>query len=330
MLPFQAIRSTFGRSHTNGNAIFASASVDLESSKSSDHEKLVLLLGGSGYIGRRICKELIESAGDEDTTRVVSISRNGKPPSWALDSSSWSDKVKWIQHNITSENDSLAEKLERIYTSAENSLDTTIVGCIGNVNPTPKWEGLWGLDYDDERLLEENGGVYEVFLNQTESLRNQGLLSIDRCVLLSLDYTSQKCWEGPIEGYLDGKRLAERRLLEAVTAQHGGSITDASNLDRVIVVGLPNFVYGGKRFSTFGKIYRKIVESPIAKAYVGGNQAVRSLSAANPEDWLEAMVCILISFFTWAFLFRMSHNFFSKLVSLIQMHAHATALFLSD
>jgi len=294
IIPRQATTtSTFGRGQSNGNTIFASTLDDLESTK-SDNQKLVLVLGGSGYIGRRICKELIEATmSDEDTTtRVVSISRNGKPPSWALDDPSdcWSDKVEWIRHNITLDNDSLEKELESIYASTEACLDTTIVGCIGNVNPTPKWEGLWGLDYDDERLLEENGGVYEVFLNQTESLQTKGLLSIDRCVLLSLDYISQKCWEGPIEGYLDGKRLAERRLLEAVTAQHGGSTTDASNLDRVVVVGLPNFVYGGKRFPTFGKIYRKIVESPIAKAYVGGNQAVRSLSAANPEDWVEAML----------------------------------------
>lgn len=300
ILPSPA-NSNYGRPHTTRYAIFRSSSEDLETSK-QDNKKMILVLGGSGYIGRRICKELVDATEDGDSTKVVSISRNGKPPSWATSlggNDSWSEKVEWIQHEIGSESEdgkpSLTETLESI---CEENTETTIVGCIGNVNPTPSWEGLWGLAYDNDLLFEENGKVYEAFLNQTESLRTKGLLSVDRCVLLSLDYTCQKCLEGPIDGYLNGKRLAERKLLEAVTQQNGGSLKDPSNLEKVVVVGLPNFVYGGKRFPTFGKIYRKIVESPIAKAYVGGNQAIRSLSAANPEDWVEAMVrlnvCVVI------------------------------------
>ncbi len=291
ILPSPATTSNFGRPRTTRYAIFRSSPDDSETSK-QDNKKMILVLGGSGYIGRRICKELIEATEDEDTTRVVSISRNGKPPSWALSlggNDSWSAKVEWIQYEINSQSkdgeSALAETIESI---CQENTETTIVGCIGNVNPTPSWEGLWGLAYDNERLYDENGKVYEALLNQTESLRTKGLLSVDRCVLLSLDYTCQKCLEGPIDGYLNGKRLAERKLLEAVS--NGGNLNDPSNLEKVVVVGLPNFVYGGKRFPTFGKIYRKIVESPIAKAYVGGNQAVRSLSAANPEDWVEAMV----------------------------------------
>lgn len=286
------------------NALFASNLVDGEPSPvaaDSGKNQLYLVLGGSGFIGRRICKELAELSSGDERTKVVSISRNGKPESWSLgigegdDSMSWSEQVEWIKHNISQSGDdktALENAIGNICGETAEAWDTTIVGCIGNVNPNPSWEGLWGLNFDDDQLREENGSVYELFLNQTESLRAKGPLNLSRCVLLSLDYTSQKCWEGPIEGYLDGKRLAERRLLEAISAPSGGDIKDPTNLERVVVIGLPNFVYGGKRFPTFGKIYRKFVESPIAKAYVGGNQALRSLSVAEPEDWLEAMVCI--------------------------------------
>ena len=312
-LPSRFTTSTFGcQHHTTGNALLASKSASPEQDLSESdadygNKKMVLVLGGSGYIGRRVCRDLVEA---DETTRVVSISRSGKPPSWSLgigsdtkDSSSWSKKVEWIQHNISSElgggETSLVKALCSICKGTtdeeEPAWETTIVGCIGNVNPNPTWEGLWGLNYEDDQLLEENGRVYELFLNQTEALRTteQGPLTLNRCVLLSLDYTCQKCLEGPIEGYLDGKRLAERKLLEAVSTQHGGSIADPSNLEKVVVIGLPNFVFGGKRFPTFGKIYRKLIESPFAKAYVGGNQALRSLSVAAPEDWVEAMVRIV-------------------------------------
>jgi hypothetical protein len=323
-----------GHNHANTNPLSASVSAVMESKAETDSEKeqLVLVLGGSGYIGRRVCKELVQaSSGDETTTRVVSISRNGKPPSWCLDdngdSSVWAEKVEWIKHDIVSASseegggESLAETLGSIFqatttnesNNGENQneassspWDTTIVGCIGNVNPTPSWKGLWGLAFDDDQLFEENGKVYELFLNETNSLRERGnnLLNLQRCVFLSIDYTCQKCLEGPIEGYVDGKRLAERRFLEAVsetTHGSGGSSTtnstststssdDPSNLEKVVVIGLPNFVFGGKRFPGFGKFYRKLVESPPARAYVGGNQALRSMSKAAPEDWVEEMV----------------------------------------
>lgn len=303
-----SIRSSKGttgnaRHSLRENVPLASNLADSETStmgKDCGENQLYLVLGGSGFIGRRICKELVESSFGDKSTKVVSISRSGKPPSWSLgigsdndDPTSWSQQVEWVKHNISQSGGAktaLESAIGGICGENAEAWNTTIVGCIGNVDPNPTWEGLWGLNFDDDQLLEENGRVYELFLNQTKSLRAEGSLNLNRCVLLSLDYTCQKCLEGPIEGYLDGKRLAERRLLEAISAQNGGEITDASNLERVVVIGLPNFVYGGKRFPTFGKIYRKFVESPIAKAYVGGNEALRSLSVAEPEDWLEAMV----------------------------------------
>jgi len=298
----------FGRRHATGNPLSAS----LESKSGSDVDsvtnQIVVVLGGSGFIGRRVCKELVQASSDDEIGsphRVVSISRNGKPPSWSLDNdSSWSDGVEWIKYDIGSESsaegDSLVETLGSICQEIKDGddesspVEVTIVGCIGDVNPAPTWLGLWGLGFEDKRLFRDNGEVYDTFLEETSSLRDDNLLNIDRFVLLSIDYICQKCLEGPIEGYVDGKRLAERRFLEVMSETEGNTnpggdeTIDPRRLDDVIVIGLSSFAFGGKRFPRFGKFYRGLVESPVAKLYVKGNEALRSLSVG--EDWVEAML----------------------------------------
>lgn len=261
---------------------------------SSGNQKVVVVLGGSGFIGRRVCKELV----DNDVScsnKVVSISRTGKPPVSYLDNggdSSWSDKVEWIRHDLlttssSSRSGSLVEKLGGVL-GQEEGIEATIVGCIGDLNPSETWFDYWGLGFDDERLLRDNGVVYERFLEDTKTIWQQNESFVRRFVLLSIDYTSQKCLEGPIEGYVDGKRLAEKRFLETLQQQQDGGGNDRT--DDVIVIGLSSFVFGGKRFPTFGKVYRGLVESPFAKAYVQSNKALRSFSKTTPEDWVEEML----------------------------------------
>ena len=84
--------------------------------------------------------------------------------------------------------------------SLSSPCEIMIVGCIRNINLTLSWEGLFGLFFGNDRLLAENGGVCDRFL----------------------DYKGQKCLEGPIaiDGYVEGKRLAVLRLLGAVTEAH--------------------------------------------------------------------------------------------------------------
>ena len=279
---------------------------------------------------------------------MISISRSGKPPSYYLDDDDddddddWSDKVEWIEHDIVVNNDGsngignnvggqnsmLMEKLQVVLSrETSNDVDVTIVGCIGDLNPSQTWLDLWGLGFDDERLLRDNGKVYEQFLNDTmtpllsspslspspsssSQKQKQQHVELRRLVLLSLDYVSQKCLEGPIEGYLDGKRLAERKFLETLSLER----SESNNRDKdgqedqqrrpeddVVVIGLSSFVFGGKRFPNFGKLYRTIVESPFAKAYVKSNKALRSLSKTTPEDWVEEMVRSFVRMFVRSF-----------------------------
>ena len=292
----------------------------------------------------------------EDITKVISVSRSGKPPSYYLDADDgdsggwrWSDHVEWVQHNIVvgDDNDTKSgtvelnsELLEKIWGAIQdiNSndekdagtkgiVDATIVGCIGDVNPSQTWMDLWGLGFDNDRLFRDNGKVYQQFLNETllplqrcesnnsnndngddDDSQSRSNLRVRRFVLLSLDYASQKCLEGPLDGYVDGKRLAEREFLGALSSSK--EITTLRQLDDVVVIGLPSFVYGGKRFPIFGAVYRKLVESAPAKAYVKSNQALRSLSLSATEDWVEKMVSIvsMIYIYIHTYIFR-CHSF---------------------
>ena len=40
----------------------------------------VTVAGGSGFVGSRVCKYLVENGADQ----VVSVSQSGKPPAWAV------------------------------------------------------------------------------------------------------------------------------------------------------------------------------------------------------------------------------------------------------
>eukprot|EP00751_Fragilariopsis_kerguelensis_P051078 CAMPEP_0171032014 /NCGR_PEP_ID=MMETSP0736-20130129/38039_1 /TAXON_ID=186038 /ORGANISM="Fragilariopsis kerguelensis, Strain L26-C5" /LENGTH=575 /DNA_ID=CAMNT_0011474487 /DNA_START=200 /DNA_END=1928 /DNA_ORIENTATION=- len=178
-----------------------------------------------------------------------------------------------------------------------SGIDLTVVGCIGDLNPNPVWEGLWGLGFDNERLFRDNGHIYAQFLKTTllplvqQQVQVHLNLQLQRFVLLSIDY---------LDGYVDGKRYAETKFVETLPPRHPVPPNCNSNadpqshrqyaLDNVIVIGLSSFVYGGKRFQTFGKVYRSFVESFIAKGYVKSNEALRSLSTAGAEDWVEKML----------------------------------------
>mmetsp|Transcript_58218 Transcript_58218/g.65100 ORF Transcript_58218/g.65100 Transcript_58218/m.65100 type:complete len:460 (+) Transcript_58218:201-1580(+) len=330
------IENNDSEQNKNNNASAASAS------------SVVIVLGGSGYIGRRVCQELVVASSSKITSTasssspnnnnnnkviVISVSRSGKPPLYYLDddggNNDWSNEVEWIQHDLLLANDDvvdndslLANKILQVLETTipvvegeedknkkNSGIDLTVVGCIGDLNPNPVWEGLWGLGFDNERLFRDNGHIYAQFLKTTllplvqQQVQVQLNLQLQRFVLLSIDYKAQKCLEGPLDGYVDGKRYAETKFVETLatttscTTQLGNSNSNADPqshrqyaLDNVIVIGLSSFVYGGKRFQTFGKVYRSFVESFIAKGYVKSNEALRSLSTAGAEDWVEKMI----------------------------------------
>jgi hypothetical protein len=143
---------------------------------------------------------------------------------------------------------------------------------VGNLEPCSEWKQLFGLGFDDDRLLLENGRWNE---QVCEWAKEAGA---KRFVFLSVNYEVAKALEGPIAGYINGKRLAESKASELFGA------------DNTIVLGL-SLVYGGHRFPNLvGQGYRSLVESPLTKAYVASNEFLRNLSVAPLEDWLEKMI----------------------------------------
>lgn len=52
----------------------------------------VVVLGGNGFVGSRVCKLLVQAGCD-----VVSVSRSGLPPSWAAGKEDWVSRVTWTK-----------------------------------------------------------------------------------------------------------------------------------------------------------------------------------------------------------------------------------------
>ncbi len=214
-------------------------------------------------MGRRVTESLVNAGCD-----VISISRSGKPPPYYCNVAMDSDQVKWISYDLDVDlgkgSDSSKLDLPKI---------DAAISCVGNVNPDPEWDKstFFGLAFDDDRLYHENGILNEHAIKMAKEA------GAETFVFLSVSYEVAKMVEGPLEGYMDGKRHAEHVAYELF----GGN--------NAIVLG-PSLIYGGKRFPKLGRMYRSFVESPIAKGYVGTNDALRSLSSAYLEDWVEKSI----------------------------------------
>mmetsp|Transcript_9197 Transcript_9197/g.11590 ORF Transcript_9197/g.11590 Transcript_9197/m.11590 type:complete len:437 (-) Transcript_9197:76-1386(-) len=241
----------------------------------------VAVFGGSGYIGRRISRTLIDQGCD-----VISISRSGKPPSYYINDctgidnnnkkkEAWSDQVTWIRHDIDpnknmNRNRQIDEETQDFYKLPK--IDAAI-SCIGNVNPDQEWlkSSFFGLAFNNERLYYENGILNEYAIQMAKDA------GAKRCVYISVSYETAKMLEGPIAGYIDGKRKAEHTAY---------TLFGKEDENAAIVLG-PSLIYGGKRP---GALYRSFVESIFAKMYVNGNESLRNLSSTPLEDWVEKVL----------------------------------------
>lgn len=247
------------------------------------HSLSIAVYGGSGFLGRRICKTLVGEGHD-----VISISRSGKPPACYTccndnggdgnGNGDWAEKVDWKSHCIVPV-DVGASSGQDENTNAGIDFDDlelelppidAAISCIGNINPAKDWDKLtfFGLAYDDDLLYQQNGLVNEC---AAKIAKRAGA---NRFVFMSVSYEVAKMMEGPVDGYMRGKRHAEH------------VICNVFGKNNAIVLG-PSLIYGGNRLPTLGKLYSQNVNNAVAKAYLNSMDALRNLSSTPVEDWVE-------------------------------------------
>lgn len=193
----------------------------------------VAVWGGSGFLGSRVARTLVDAG-----CSVVSLSRTGKPPPWA-ERQAWAEQVSWQRADALGE-DALAPRMGRI---------DAAVSCIGNMRPSTEWEGFFGLHWDYETMLRENGDVNE---RVAEAARQAGAR---RFTLVSVASVTKWAYGGALEGYIDGKLEGERAVLRL--------FGDANSC----FVG-PTLLYGGARFAGAGKLLATVCDTPALRGQI--------------------------------------------------------------
>jgi uncharacterized protein YbjT (DUF2867 family) len=59
------------------------------------HAQNVVVVGGSGYVGRQICRVAVSRGHN-----VSSVNARGKPTSLEASDRQWADKVNWVQADV--------------------------------------------------------------------------------------------------------------------------------------------------------------------------------------------------------------------------------------
>ena len=171
----------------------------------------VTVLGGSGFVGSRVCKILVGA-----NAEVTSLSRSGRSPEWAA-GEEWTSNVNWVQIDLLGADGAALDE-------AMGSPDS-VVSCVGVVSPSA------------EILRNGNG---QANANAFASAKRAG---VKRAVYVSVASEVAACedsWlpfaKDEFSAYFAGKAMAE----EAAS----GAVNDAT---RTCIIK-PSFIYGGERF----------------------------------------------------------------------------------
>ena len=169
----------------------------------------VVVLGGSGFVGSRVCKALAESGAS-----VTSLSKSGNVPAYGKDED-WAKEVSWISLDLLSATDDTID-------AAMGEPDAVVcaVGAIGT---------------DPSVLLKGNG---EANVAGFESAKRAGVKRISYVSVSDEVADCQENWLPEFfESYFQGKQMAEAAALDAVEG-------DSTRL----CVVRPTFIYGGDSF----------------------------------------------------------------------------------
>mmetsp|Transcript_13110 Transcript_13110/g.19288 ORF Transcript_13110/g.19288 Transcript_13110/m.19288 type:complete len:311 (+) Transcript_13110:157-1089(+) len=152
----------------------------------------VTVVGGTGFVGSRVCKLLA----DQDEVSVTSLSKTGRIPEWCKQDS-WTQDVTWKAVDLLSSKD------------LDMGNPDVIVSCVGVVGTDP------------EELKRGNGVANEVaFTNAGSKLQRSVLISVSEEVAACQDNWLPEFFKG----YFDGKKMAERAALDAVAGDATKSV----------------------------------------------------------------------------------------------------------
>lgn len=177
----------------------------------------VTVFGGTGFVGSRVCKFLVDKG---ESIKVTSVSKTGTIPNWCKDED-WVNQVVWNKADLLQQKDDSSSTL---LDEAVGKPDV-VVSCIGEIGT------------DSEKLKKGNGDANCLAF---ESAKRGG--NVKRAVFVSVGSEVIKCQEnwlpGFFGGYFDGKEMAEKAALDAVNS-------DSS----CACIVKPTFIYGGDSFN---------------------------------------------------------------------------------
>ena len=183
------------------------------------------VFGGTGYLGSRVCKTLVSCG-----CSVVSVSRSGRAPAWAA-SEDWSQQVSWLAADVLA-----AEQITTL-----PAIDGAI-SCVGNMRPSPKFAGFFGLHWDYQQMVLENGVVTERI---AEAAKRAGAT---RFVYVSASSTMKYAYGGALMGYIDGKESGEASVRRCFADEN------------TCIVG-PSLILGGGRLDGVSRLYTSVTDS---------------------------------------------------------------------
>lgn len=174
----------------------------------------VTVLGGTGFLGSRVCKLLVEGGAS-----VRSVSKSGKVPTWCS-GESWTSSVEWVANDLIQGS---RESLKSALGSPE-----AVISCVGSVG------------FDTQLLLLGNGKA-----NVDAAKEIKAIGSVSKYVYVSVASEVSDCQNGfpglPafFTGYFQGKKQAEEAIIDAM-----------GDADKVTFIK-PSFIYGGDSFGLF-------------------------------------------------------------------------------
>ncbi|SCU85696.1 LANO_0C05028g1_1 [Lachancea nothofagi CBS 11611] len=175
--------------------------------------KNILVFGGNGFLGRRICQTAVEKG-----YQVTSLSRSGAPPrvkaTWEKE---WIDKVKWQQCDILN---------PKSYTQYLRDADN-VVHSIGILLEDSSYKAQVNgkLAFDVKKLLQWGPNpmknnpnfTYEVMNKQSAVMLAQEFAKVKHSndsVSKTMTYISaDKSFPGIPSGYMESKRAAEVEIM---------------------------------------------------------------------------------------------------------------------